>query len=83
MEEKAMIIYLEDVMLLSKKPYKSWREVQDEYDDQYKANLGPMTKQEIIHFFEEDFGEESAWPFSKETIEAFFHGAEVTISDDK
>ena len=40
--EKATLIYLDDgCMLLSKKDYSSWKEVQDEYE-KYQANLLPV-----------------------------------------
>lgn len=56
--EKATLIYLEDCMLLSRKNYASWKEVQHEYYKKYITNLEPMTCEEIIHFFEMDFGDE-------------------------
>lgn len=79
--EKATIIYLEDCVLLSKKIYKSWREVQDEYE-KYKANLEPMTCEEIIDFFEMDFNNELHWPFSRKRIMEFFHNNELVMKSD-
>ncbi|NJL55564.1 hypothetical protein HC928_10485 [bacterium] len=44
------IIYLKSQMLLSKKQYSDWREIQDEFID-YVTSLGPWTEQEVIDFF--------------------------------
>lgn len=76
---KAMVIYLDDCMLLSKKEYSSWQEVQSEYQERYKTNLEPMTFDEMIDLFEGDFGEESSWPFSRKKMFNFFHSDESTI----
>ena len=75
---KATVIYLEDRMILSKKEYTHWREVQDEYPT-YKTSLVPLTCEEIIGFFEEDFKEEEHWPFSRKSIIDFFECNESVI----
>lgn len=41
------IIFTEAELLVSKKSYSSWREIQDEYDD-YKASLGPWDAKRLI-----------------------------------
>lgn len=48
------VIYTESAMLLSKKAYSSWREIQDEYSD-YKASLGPWSVKQVLGLFEEDY----------------------------
>lgn len=82
-ENKATIIYLDDCMLLSKKEYSCWKEVQDEYYEQYKANLSPMSCEEIISFFEVDFGQEDDWPFSRKRIGDFFRSDELVIQSER
>lgn len=77
--KEATIIYLEDGMILSKKTYSNWMEVQEEYYDKYKANLSPMTCEEVIKFFEEDFKEEKNWPFSRDDIIEFFNSKELVM----
>ncbi len=77
--KEATIIYLDDGMILSKKTYSNWMEVQEEYYDKYKANLSPMTCEEVIKFFEEDFKEEENWPFSKDDIIEFFNSKELVM----
>lgn len=76
---KATLIYLDNGVVLTKKEYQDWREIQDEYWDHYKANLIPLTCENIIEFFEMDFREEAYWPFSKNDIIQFFEGEAETI----
>jgi len=79
----AMVIYLDDCVLLSKKAYSSWREVQSEYHERYKTNLEPMTLDEMMDFFESDFGDENVWPFSKQRMIDFFHSEELVIQSEQ
>lgn len=48
------IIYIETDILLSKRQYGSWREIQDEYQN-YKASLGPWSVQEVIEFLSDEY----------------------------
>lgn len=80
---KATLIYLENCILLSKTIYENWREVQDKYKDSYKTNLAPMTCEEIICFFKDDFGEEAHWPFSKGRILEFFKSNSKIIKSNE
>ncbi len=69
---RAHIIYCDRRMLLDKRKYGGWRDIQDAYED-YKASLGAWTEAEIIEFFADDFGpDETAWPFRRQAIEDFF-----------
>lgn len=78
-ENKAVIVYLEDCILISKKEYSCWREIQDEYYEKYKANLPPMYCDEIIRFFEDEFMQEENWPISRKRIIDFFSNDELII----
>ena len=80
---KAVIIYLEDCILLSKKEYSCWKEIQDEYYEKYKANLSPMTCDEIIFFFEGEFMQEDNWPFSRKRIIDFFRNDKLVIQSER
>lgn len=80
---KAAIIYLNDCMLLSKKEYSCWREIQDEYYEKYIANLEPMSCDEIIFFFEDSFMQEENWPFSRKRIIEFFEKDEMIIQSER
>lgn len=53
-DQRVHIVILESAMLLSKKLYSGWREIQDEYDD-YKASLGPWSAEEIQSFFQDEY----------------------------
>ncbi|MDR7307944.1 DUF6966 domain-containing protein [Rhodoferax saidenbachensis] len=48
------IVYTESEMLLSKKAYASWREIQDEYQE-FKSSLGPWPADEVIEYLESDY----------------------------
>ena len=78
-ENKAVIIYLEEDILISKKEYSCWKEIQDEYYEKYKANLPPMYCDEIIRFFEDEFVQEENWPISRKRIIEFFNNDELII----
>jgi hypothetical protein len=68
----AHIVYCEKRMLLDKGPYSDWWAIQSTYPD-YKASLGPWSEDEILAFLRDDWGhDESKWPFSRESIAAFF-----------
>ena len=69
------IVYTHSAMLLDRRPYASWREIQDAYPD-YMASLGPWAMDEILDFLGYDFGHESEWPFSRRQIEDFFRSGE-------
>ena len=79
---KATIIYLDDCVVLSKKEYSCWKEVQDEYFEKYKANFAPMSCEEIICFFEDDFKQEDNWPFPRKRIFDFFKSNELVIQSE-
>ena len=83
MGNKAVIIYLNDGMLLSKKEYSCWEEIQDEYYEKYIANLEPMSCDETIFFFEDSFVQEENWPFSRKRIIEFFEKDEMIIQSDR
>lgn len=73
------IIYLDNGVLLSKKEYKDWWEIQAEYYDHYKTNLSFSNYEDIIQFFKEDFKDEKNWPFSKNEIMAFSKNSDLVI----
>lgn len=74
------LIYLENGLLLSKKHYDSWQQIQDEYET-YKASLGPWSAYEVIEFFQDDYGvDEREWPFSQQQIKSFVHSDQQVIT---
>lgn len=64
---KLTIIYTESNMLLSKKSYSSWREVQDEYRD-YKASFENWCISDVIDYLVDGY----YW--QREKIFAIVHG---------
>ena len=76
------IVYCESRMLLTKRHYEDWRQIQSAYPD-YKASLGPWSAVHVMDFFREDWGEDGkCWPFSREQILAFLQSDDDTIADD-
>jgi len=50
------IIYTENAMLISRKKYSSWQEIQNEFVD-YKASLGPWSEDEVTEYLLDDYPE--------------------------
>ncbi|WP_183031986.1 hypothetical protein [Cupriavidus sp. UME77] len=48
------IIYAGTRILLSRKPYLSWREIQEEFCD-YTASLGPWSEVEVTEFLSDEY----------------------------
>ena len=71
------IIYLESRMLISKKRYAGWRQIQDEFAD-YKASLGPWPVAEVLDFLRTEYAPHC--PFSREQIEIFLLSDDETIA---
>lgn len=58
-------------MLLSKRQYSDWREIQDEYES-YLTSVGPFSVVELAEFLSEEYGsDDSRWGFSREEIRGF------------
>lgn len=51
---KFHLIYTESEVIVSTKPYASWREIQDEFST-YKASLGPWDELEIIDYLQDEY----------------------------
>ncbi|MDE5995744.1 MAG: hypothetical protein K2G56_02385 [Eubacterium sp.] len=75
------LIYLRNEIVLSKKHYNHWKEIQDEYDD-YVTNMFFSTSQDLISFFKKDFKDECYWPFSEKDIVDFFSSDQICISSN-
>lgn len=68
------IVYTETNMLLSKHPYTSWREIQDEYES-YKASLGPWEHDEVIEYLADEYPNLS--PSAQEQVGVFLVEASI------
>ncbi len=74
------LIYLRTgEMLLSKKEYSHWEEIQDEYEH-YMTDLAFDSCEDLISFFELDFGDECCWLFSKNELFDFMKSDEIVIA---
>jgi hypothetical protein len=70
-------------VLLSRKPYADWREIQDEWED-YMTSLGPWTVEDVVDFFEQQYGpDERRWPFTARAVAAFAASDRVVMSTDE
>jgi hypothetical protein len=74
------VIYLRpDGMIISKRPYSDWREIQDEYDD-FMTSLGPYTEEDLLDFFEQQYGlDDARWAFSRERMREFMASDETVL----
>lgn len=50
------IIYTETEMLLSKKRFSSWHEIQDQYAD-FRASLGPWEHKAVIEYLADEYSD--------------------------
>ena len=66
---KVVIIHTRDNIILSKKQYETWRDIQHEYNE-YVTSLGPFTQEELFDYFEIEYKNE--WPIKRSEIESFF-----------
>jgi hypothetical protein len=76
-ESTLHIIYLESRMLLSKKSYSGWRQIQGEFTD-YKASLGPWPVAEVLDFLRSEYPNDC--PFSEVQVSRFLASNDETIA---
>lgn len=80
MQDKVSMIFLEDKVLLSKKQYNHWKEIQDEFYDMYKTSISGLTLCDLVYYFTGDYGENDVkWPFSKCQLKDFFESDAVEV----
>lgn len=72
------LIYLERALLLSKKPYSDWREIQAEYFD-YKTSLSFGGVEEVLGFLKDEYPEYQT-PELEARIRAFTGSSEAAMS---
>jgi hypothetical protein len=71
------IIFAGENVLISKKPYTSWREIQDEYED-YMASLGPWKAVTVVSWLDEEYSD--LVPSAEAQVEAFLSSEEAARS---
>ena len=69
------IIYTETEVLVSKRPYASWREIQDAYAT-YKTSLGPWEQGETVAFLDTEYPDIS--PSAHEQVRRLVEGSVET-----
>lgn len=74
---KLHIIFTQNSVLLSRRAYPSWREIQGEYPS-YKASLGPWTYEEVVEYLADEYT--NLHPIAKEQVTAFLQGNEEICS---
>ncbi|HEY9282831.1 MAG TPA: hypothetical protein VIP46_05205 [Pyrinomonadaceae bacterium] len=69
----AHLIYLRSGrVIISRKRYADWREIQDEYED-YMTSLGPFSEDGLLEFLSNAYGDESRWFFTAHEIRVFMN----------
>lgn len=75
---RATLIYLVNGdLVLTKKPYTLWQEIQAEYVG-YRTSLPAMTQAELAAYFKDDCGAEENWPIDPKDLAEFFESDEET-----
>jgi hypothetical protein len=76
-DNQLYIIYTEDEIVLSRKHYKDWRQIQAEHKF-FKASLGPWTNDAVVDYLEFDYKELS--PSAAEQVQSFLKSGDLTIA---
>jgi hypothetical protein len=69
------LIYTETNVVLSKKQYGDWMQIQKEYPD-YKASLGPWSLEEMIDFLNEEYS--NLQPRADTQVNEFYNSGDIT-----
>lgn len=79
MSAPAHLIYLRSGrVMISRKRYADWREIQDEYED-YMTSLGPFSEDGLLEFLSDEYGGESRWVFTAREIRDFMNSDAVVL----
>lgn len=66
-------------MVITKKEYADWRQIQDEYED-FMTSLGPYDEEGVLDFFEVQYGaDEARWGVTRAEISRFMASDETTF----
>lgn len=72
---QTQIIYTHTDMLLSKHPYPSWREIQNQYPD-YMTSLGPWDEDTVVEYLADEYPDLS--PHPKDQVIALIEDTQET-----
>jgi len=70
------IIFTKSAVLLSRKSYASWRQIQDDFED-YKASLAPRSPEDAIEWLGTEYSDLS--PSASDQMRAFLSGSEDVV----
>lgn len=65
------IIYTETEVLLSRRSFGSWREIQEAYAT-YRSSLGPWSVDEVVEYLEYEYRD--LWPSARVQVDSFLAG---------
>lgn len=68
-----VLVFIDDDILVSKKAYACWRDIQAQYDD-FKASLGPWSNEDMINWLDEEYG--GLFPTARQQVEQFLLSGE-------
>ena len=71
------LIYTHSEMFVSKRPWSSWREIQDACAG-YMSSLGPWSEEETIDCLRDEYP--NLWPNAEGQIGALMSGAVQTVA---
>jgi hypothetical protein len=71
------LIYTNNDMFLSKRPWSSWREIQDAYEG-HMTSLGPWSEEGTIDYLQGEYP--NLWPNAERQIGALMSGAVETVA---
>lgn len=77
MSELHIILTRKEEVLISRKPYASWREIQDEYDD-YMASLGPWDVTTVVSWLDEEYS--TLLPPAQEQVDTLLSSEQIVKS---
>jgi hypothetical protein len=72
------IVYLQEAILLTKKPYQDWREIQEDFED-YVTALGPWSAPEVLDFLQFEYPKDMSTAEAGR-IKAFLASDETTLA---
>lgn len=64
---------------MTKKKHNNWREIQEEFYDEFITSMGPFLLDDFIDYLEDDFKAEVNWPFAKQDLISFINSDTLTL----
>jgi len=77
MSELHIIFTRKEEVLISRKPYAAWQEIQDEYDG-YMASLGPWDAPTVVSWLDEEY--RTLLPPAQEQVDILLSSEQIVHS---